>query len=180
MNDFTISAPVGATYLSDFMTELPVNCILNKRITGCGATELALRNEIPTIIAMPYVSLVKNKTIYRTDERKILGVYSEVGDKAIADYIESRHPLKIATTYDSLPRVVDTLKQVGKNPYKDAFLLVDEWHTLFNSYDFRYGAVTNLLDYASRFSRTTYLSATPIEREYMLSQLSHLPMCEIA
>lgn len=179
MNDFTITAPSGATYLSDFMTELPANCILNKRITGCGATELALRNEIPTIIAMPYVSLVKNKTIYRTDGRKILGVYSDVGDKAIAEYIESRQPLKIATTYDSLPRVVDTLNCAGLNPYKDTFLLVDEWHALFNSYDFRYGAVTNLLDYASRFSRATYLSATPIEREYMLSQLSHLPMCEI-
>jgi hypothetical protein len=42
------------------MTEIPENCLFNKRITGCGATELAIRNSIDTIIAMPYVSLVKN------------------------------------------------------------------------------------------------------------------------
>lgn len=121
-----IIAPEGATYLSEFMTEIPSNCIFNKRLTGCGATELALRNEIPTIIAMPYVSLVKNKTLYRQDSLNVLGVYSGVSDTAIADYLQMPNPLKIATTYDSLPRVVDTLKQIGKNPYKDTFLLVDE------------------------------------------------------
>lgn len=174
-----IIAPEGATYLSEFMTEIPANCIFNKRLTGCGATELALRNEIPTIIAMPYVSLVKNKTLYRQDDLNVLGVYSEVSNDMIASYAQTPSPLKIATTYDSLPRVVDTLKQIGKNPYKDTFLLVDEWHSLFNSYEFRYGAVTNLLSTASQFDRATYLSATPIEREYMLTQLKHLPICEV-
>lgn len=121
-----IIAPTGATYLSEFMTEIPANCIFNKHLTGCGATELALRNEIPTIIAMPYVSLVKNKTLYRKDNLNVLGVYSEVSNDMIASYAQTPSPLKIATTYDSLPRVVDTLKQIGKNPYKDTFLLVDE------------------------------------------------------
>lgn len=44
------------------MNELPVNCIFNKGITGCGGTELALRNEKHTIIAMPFISLVANKS----------------------------------------------------------------------------------------------------------------------
>lgn len=57
------------------MTEIPENCLLNKKQTGCGATELAIRNSIPTIIAMPYVALVKNKTIYRKDDISVLGVY---------------------------------------------------------------------------------------------------------
>ena len=121
-----IIAPEAATYLSEFMTEIPANCIFNKHLTGCGATELALRNEIPTIIAMPYVSLVKNKTLYRQDSLNVLGVYSGVSNTAIADYLQIHNPMKIAATYDSLPRVVDTLKQIGKNPYKDTFLLVDE------------------------------------------------------
>ncbi len=64
MSHQIITAPEGATYLSQFMDEIPANCIFNKRLTGCGATELALRNSTPTIIAMPYVSLVKNKTLY--------------------------------------------------------------------------------------------------------------------
>ncbi len=174
-----INAPMGATYLSEFMTTLPENCIFNKRITGCGATELALRNDVPTIIAMPYVSLVKNKTLYRKDGLNILGVYSDISNDAITNYLSHPNPIKIATTYDSLPRVVDTLEQVGVNPYRDTFLLVDEWHTLFNSYEFRHSAITKLLDYSSHFDRATYMSATPIEQEYMLEQLRHLPITEV-
>ena len=60
------------------MDELPVNCLFNKKQTGCGATELAIRNSIPTIIAMPYVALVKNKTIYRKDAISVLGVYEGI------------------------------------------------------------------------------------------------------
>ena len=179
MQSNIITAPAGATYLSDFMTTIPENCIFNKHITGCGATELALRNDVPTIIAMPYVSLVKNKTLYRKDNLNILGVYSDISNDAIANYAHQSDSIKIATTYDSLPRVVETLKQVNANPYKDTFLLVDEWHTLFNSYEFRYSAISNLLRYASQFERATYMSATPIEPKYMLEQLRHLPITEI-
>ena len=129
------------------MTEIPVNCLFNKKKTGCGATELAIRNSIPTLIAMPYVALVKNKTI--------------------------------ATTYDSLPRVVSALQSIGIDPYKELFLLVDEWHVLFNSYSFRHNAIKNLLAEAAKFDKATYMTATPIEREYMLEELRHLPTCEI-
>ena len=37
--NWTINAPAGATYLSDFLTEIPTNCLFNKKQTGCGATE---------------------------------------------------------------------------------------------------------------------------------------------
>ena len=108
------------------MTELPVNCILNKHITGCGATELAIRNQIDTIIAMPYVSLVKNKSIYRRDNISVLGVYGGISKADIEEYARQRAPLKIASTYDSIPKVIQTLEAIGRNPYKDMFLLVDE------------------------------------------------------
>lgn len=121
-----ILAPKGAKYLSDFMTELPVNCILNKHITGCGATELAIRNPNDTIIAMPYVSLVKNKSIYRRDNISVLGVYGGVSKEDIEEYARQRTPLKIASTYDSIPKVIQALEAIGRNPYKDMFLLVDE------------------------------------------------------
>lgn len=122
----TINAPEGATYLSDFLTKLPVNCLFNKKQTGCGATELAIRNSIPTIIAMPYVALVKNKTIYRTDDISVLGIYEGVTEQDIIDYAYSHSPLKIAVTYDSVPRTVKALQRIGIDPYKDIFLLVDE------------------------------------------------------
>ena len=161
------------------MTEIPVNCLFNKKKTGCGATELAIRNSIPTLIAMPYVALVKNKTIYRKDDISVLGVYEDIQEQDIIDYVKSHSPLKIAVTYDSLPRVVSALQSIGIDPYKELFLLVDEWHVLFNSYSFRHRAIRELLATAARFDRATYMTATPIEQEYMLEELRHLPTCEI-
>lgn len=121
-----INAPAGVTYLSDFLTEIPANCLFNKKQTGCGATELAIRNNISTIIAMPYVALVKNKTIYRKDDISVLGVYEGIGEQDIINYATSHSPLKIAVTYDSLPRTIRALETAGLNPYKELFLLVDE------------------------------------------------------
>ena len=177
--NWIIVAPAGATYLSDFLTEIPANCLFNKKQTGCGATELAIRNSIPTIIAMPYVALVKNKTIYRKDAISVLGVYEGIQEQDIIDYAKSHSPLKIAVTYDSLPRTIRALKTAGLNPYKELFLLVDEWHVLFNSYSFRHTAIKNLLAEAAKFDRATYMTATPIEQEYVLEELKHLPVCEI-
>ena len=102
--------------MSDFLTEIPVNCLFNKKQTGCGATELAIRNSIPTLIAMPYVALVKNKTIYRKDAVSVLGVYEGIGEQDIIDYAQSH----------SLPRTIKALQSAGLDPYKELFLLVDE------------------------------------------------------
>ena len=115
--NWTINAPAGATYLSDFLTEIPANCLFNKKQTGCGATELAIRNSIPTIIVMPYVALVKNKTIYRKDDISVLGVYEGIQEQDIIDYAKSHSPLKIAVTYDSLPRTIRALESAGFNPW---------------------------------------------------------------
>lgn len=109
MQNWTIDAPKGANFLRDFMTEIPVNCLFNKKKTGCGATELAIRNSIPTLIAMPYVALVKNKTVCRTDDIEVLGVYEDITEWDITQFARTHSPLKIATTYDSLPRVVSAL-----------------------------------------------------------------------
>ena len=108
------------------MTEIPVNCLFNKKKTGCGATELAIRNSIPTLIAMPYVALVKNKTVCRKDDISVQGVYEGIQEQDIIDYAQNHSPLKIAVTYDSVPRTIKALQSIGIDPYKDTFLLVDE------------------------------------------------------
>lgn len=140
---------------------------------------MAIRNKLPTIIAMPYVALVKNKSIYRRDDISVLGVYEGVTEDQITSYVQSRSPMKIAVTYDSLPRVLTAIENVGINPYKEIFLLIDEYHILFNAYVLRYKAINNLLSIARRFDRVTFMTATPIEREYLFDEISDLPICEI-
>ncbi len=145
------------------MTELPVNCVLNKGITGCGATTLAIEQKGDTIIAMPYVGLIENKMKQHSDT--LLGIYGE-GDKRqeIEEYLKTHEQVKIATTYDSLPKVCRILSENGHDPYRQALLVIDEWHVLFLAYCYRRSAIRGLLNESSMFERKTYISATPIKR----------------
>ena len=158
------------------MTEIPANCLFNKGKTGCGGTELAINQKGHTIIAVPFVNLAKNKEI--TNERRqyeVLAVHGEVGNDDMIDYANSHETLKILVVYDSLPRLINILSDLGYNVYRDFFLLVDEYHILFNHYSFRNKPIKRLLELAKNFKRVTYMSATPIEREFILEELKDLP-----
>ena len=158
------------------MTEIPTNCLFNKGKTGCGGTELAINQKGHTIIAVPFVNLAKNKEI--TNDRRqyeVLAVHGEVGNDDIIDYANSHETLKILVVYDSLPRLIKELSELGYNVYRDFFLLVDEYHILFNQYSFRHEPIKRLLKLARNFGKVTYMSATPIERELLLEELKDLP-----
>lgn len=106
------------------MTEIPVNCVLNKGITGCGATTLAIKQPGHTILAMPYTGLVDNKV---ASSKNLLGIHGDMErEAAIKNYLTNTETIKIATTYDSLPLVCKVLSEQGYDPYKDMFLCVDE------------------------------------------------------
>ena len=61
-------------------------------------------------------------------------------------------------TYDAIPRVAEI---AGAEIYAKALLLVDEYHRLLFDYSFRHRAITGLLAEMLKFSRATYMSATP-------------------
>lgn len=56
MKHLNIKSNDGFLHLSD----LPKNCIFNKKITGCGGTTIALKNEINYVIAVPTTELIVN------------------------------------------------------------------------------------------------------------------------
>lgn len=62
-------------YLSDVMSEIPSNCILSKRIPGCGATTLELETQRNSIIVVPNVPVIKSKCGKYSN---LLGVYEDV------------------------------------------------------------------------------------------------------
>jgi hypothetical protein len=171
-----LEAPEGAKYLNEFMTELPVNCLFDKGKTGCGGTTIAIENDKDTIIAMPYVNTIKNK---ESQHANLLGIYEGVTDTDILDYLETHQLKKIAITYDRLEYLIELMQHNGYNPYKDFYLLVDEWHILFNSYAFRKTAVKRVLLHSRKFEKVTYMTATPIEDEFILEELKDLPVKEM-
>lgn len=106
------------------MREIPANCVFNKGITGCGATTLAIKQPGNTILAMPFRGLVDNKT---ASNPELLGIHGDMDrELEIIKYLQKHDTYKIATTYDSFPLVCDVLISMGEDPYKDAFLFVDE------------------------------------------------------
>ena len=159
------------------MREIPANCVLNKGITGCGATTLAIKQPGNTIIAVPFIGLIQNKVHQIGDG--LLCIYGE-GDKSeeIESYIKTHSLIKIMTTYDSLEKVCSTLTEQGFNPYKEAHLIVDEWHILFQAYLFRNNAVRTLLKTAKQFDKVTYISATPIERRTFAYRVRFSDLCK--
>ena len=170
------TAPEKAHYLSQFMTELPVNCLFDKGRTGCGGTTIAIENELDTIIAMPYVNLIKNK---EAQHENLLGIYQGVTEEDILDYFNTHQIYKIAVTYDRLEYLIELLQTYGYRPYNDFYLLVDEWHILFNSYAFRNEAIKKVLFHSRQFAAVTYMTATPIEEEFILEELKDLPIVEM-
>jgi len=173
-----IHAPEGAKYVGEFMTQLPIG-ILDKGITGCGATTLALENDRPAIICCPTVNLIKNKVSQYPREGRCqynpFGVYKGVKQATIRDYIShSQHPPKILVTYNSTPRVMEILGEQASN-YQ---LVVDECQEMLLSYSYRDEAIVNLFR-SLRGKDVSYITATPIPAEFLSPEMVNLPKYSI-
>ena len=146
-------------YLSDVMQMIPTDCILSKRIPGCGATTLEIMTDRNSIIIVPNVPVINSK------ERKfpqMKGVYEDVKVSAIINYIKENRKYKIMTTPESFGKVKTACKRCGLNIYSDFFLLDDECHQLVKDVDFR-GDIVLPMDDFFQFEHKALVSATPIK-----------------
>lgn len=158
MNINKIKVPTNVTYLSDWDGfEFP-NGILNKMVCGCGATELALTDNIPTIVASPRNQLILNKA---EQHKEVLVVNANVKEEEIKDYVKNKPIPKILTTYDSLYKIVNSVD------IKNFRLIVDEFHCIFLDSAFKSEKELGFLRVFNMFTNVTYLTATPIAMEYI-------------
>lgn len=162
-------------YLGDFMDEIPSNCVFIKTATGCGGTTLVLKDNVPSIIAMPFVSTVISKI---EGHPEYLGVYSDVSVDDIVAYLRKSKCHKIVTTYDGLEKVINSLKSIGVDPYKYR-LLVDELHLLLNMYKLRRDVVRYILSESRNFSTKTFMTATPMEHKYFFDEIKDLDVVTV-
>ena len=145
-------------HLSDVMHEIPTNCILSKRIPGCGATTLELRTKHNSIILVPNVPVINSKC---QKYEYLLGVHEKVDEQKIVEYLNSNQRYKIMTTPESFPKVKNACVRCGLNIYSDFFLLDDECHQLVKDVDYREDIVKPMDDFF-KFERKALVSATPI------------------
>lgn len=55
--------------------------------------------------------------------------------------------------------------------YSEYFLLIDEYHLLFNDYSLRTDAIMFLLQNFKKFKNWAFLTATPLKQEFILKEL---------
>lgn len=169
--------PEGSVYCTEFMDEIPVG-IIDKHETGCGLTSVALENEYPTIIAVPTIEVIINKIEqYPNDRRseRVFGFYGKTKGKEVSKYLEEVKIPKIIVTYDSFSRLIKEIENC-KETYR---IVVDEFSDLLDCYSYRDEAIRDLLSTVKDFKYVSYISATPIKREYYPEELKYLPEYKI-
>lgn len=153
-------------YLSDSICHLPSHKIINKGITGCGGTTLELKDDRNSLVLSPTKNLVISKA-----SKDILGVTGDTNDSTIKNYLMTKSGYKkIIATYDALPRLMKIIPN-----YQEYFLLIDEYHLLFNDYSFRNDAIVNILQNFTKFNDWAFLTATPLKPECILEELKDIP-----
>lgn len=145
-------------YLSDVMNEIPSDCILSKRIPGCGATTLELDTKRNSIIIVPNVPVIKSKC---SKYDSLLGVYENVTVDKVCNYLTSNTLHKIMITPESFGKVKTACARCGIDLYSHFFLLMDECHQLIKDVDYREDIVLPMTDFF-RFKGKALVSATPI------------------
>lgn len=170
--------------------------IFNKKVCGCGATELFLGCDKKCILASPRKNLLYNKYSQHLSDKFHLFRYDGDRDKYFAngsisssetvtykdnlrDYVKNGGT-KILTTYDSLKHILEILNELGEN-LEEWNVIVDEFQVMF--YDCHFKATTEYEFYKllQSFPNVVFLSATPFLEEYLdqLEFFKNLTMYEL-
>lgn len=175
MKTTQIQIPANVKWLNQVMTTLPHNSLLSKNHTGCGGTTIALTNNEDYIVCCPFISMIENKIAQSKTSSLypygILEVTGKTTSKEISDYMDNHPVKKVMVTYNSLHKLVS---------YSDSFsLLIDEYHLLFTNYIFRNEAVSDVLRLYRKFKSFCFMTATPLEDDFILEELKDIDKVEL-
>ena len=148
-------------HLADVMDMIPSNVILNKVITGCGATTLEIRSERNSIIIEPNVPVIEGKAAKHKD---ICPVYEKVSAETVRQYLRRSTDgyKKIVTTPEGYAtKVKPALEEIVRNYHSEYFMLFDECEKIIQDVDYR-GDIHLPVDDFFKFKGKAMVSATPI------------------
>lgn len=168
MKNEIVHVSCDCKYLSDFLDFLPSHKLINKGVTGCGGTTLELKAKRNSLLLFPTIALVLSKS---SDD--YFSVYGRVSISDIQAYVrkrlENNLPIKIIGTYDSLTKIMEAVPGCV-----NWFLLIDEYHLLFNDYSFRSSAICGILQNYTKFKDWAFLTATPLDEDCILNELKEV------
>ena len=150
--------------LSNYLTKMP-HGLVDKKITGIGATTLEINSKRNSIIVFPTKALAYGKhskhpnTLYVGSEIK--GEKEKVTNQQIEEYLAKGGYKKLLVVADSLGRLLGI---IGKN-YKDYFLMIDEVDVLQTDNNFR-PQLENVIDYYLMFPSKNRCMVTATMKEF--------------
>lgn len=160
--------------LGDFVDRVPFG-VLDKTITGLGATTLELETQVrDSIIVVPTKSLAYNKhltTEQRMGRNSSMYIGSPIGNiltditiEDIQEYLglDNGKRKKFLVVADSLWKVI---KAIGPRVYHDYFLMVDEIDTMQSDSVYRPN-LEKVIDYYFRFDTTMRAAVTATLRTF--------------
>lgn len=151
--------------LSNYLTKMP-HGLVDKKITGIGATTLEINSKRNSIIVFPTKALAYGKhskhpnTLYVGSEIK--GEKEKVTNQQIEEYLAKDGYKKLLVVADSLGRLLGI---IGKENYKDYFLMVDEIDVLQTDNNFR-PQLENVIDYYLMFPLKNRCMVTATMKEF--------------
>ena len=127
------------------MPEIPTNSIINKTVTGCGATYAEINAPRHSVIIEPNVPVIEGKM---KKHPQILGVFEGVTTEDIIDFLNTNYNdgyLKIMTTPESFPKVRSAMVQTHTDMHGEWFMLFDECERTIQDAGYR-GSITLPMD----------------------------------
>lgn len=140
---------------------IQTNTILNKHLTGLGATYSELKAPRHSIIIEPNVPVIKGK-MKDPKHKNVFGVYEGIYADDVLDYLEKNNKYhKVLTTPESFRKVKDAFAEYGMDIYNECFLLFDECQKIIQDVSYRQDIVLPIDDFF-KFKNKAFVSATPI------------------
>lgn len=156
-----INFDIDNKYLTEVLPMIPTNTILNKTLTGLGATYGELKADRHSIIIEPNVPVIVGK-IKDPKHKNAFGVYEGIYSDDVVEYLEQNKGYhKILTTPESFNKVKDAFFEVGINIYEECFLLFDECERIIQDVCYRQDIALPIDDFF-RFENKAMVSATPL------------------
>lgn len=149
------------SWLSEVMEEIPTNTILNKVMTGCGATTLEINAARHSIIIEPNVPVIIGK---KAQHDFLFAVYEGTTREDVKAYLAGEEDgyRKIITTPEGFDKkVLPAMYESGIAVYEEYFLLFDECEKPIQDVGYRGDIYLPVEDFF-KFKGKAMVSATPI------------------
>ena len=140
-------------------TMIPTNSILNKTLTGLGATHSEIHSKRSSIIIEPNVPVILGKL---DDNENLEAVYAKCTPYKLKKYLQMDIEYKkIITTPESFKKIRKAAEELEINIYKTFFCLFDECEKVTQDIDYRRKISQPIYDFF-QFEQKAFVSATPL------------------